>query len=220
MTKLKSDPSGREDAELGSAVLLALLASSLLAAIGLALAGLAAVETGVAASERAGRQLALAAETAAELAVADLLTIPNLTDILTGAAPSRLRGHAIPPVGPGEPPLTLVQLTAAVQADYSALGSWGANSPRWRVFAHGLVTELSPAISADNDDFVAVFAADDVDEQDGDPVTDTNDRIQLMACAMNRRGARRSILITAGKTNAVMANGLPGVQVVSWKELR
>jgi hypothetical protein len=81
MTILKSERQRREE---GSALLVVLLASSLLAALGLALAALGSVETVIASNQRAGSQLAYAAEAAAEGVLADLLTIPNWSDVLLG----------------------------------------------------------------------------------------------------------------------------------------
>src|SRR6188768_2351604 len=152
MTILKSE---QHRGEAGSALLVVLLASSLLAALGLALAALGSVETVIASNQRAGSQLSSAAAAAAEGVLADLLTIPSWSDVLVGAVNSRLQGHAVPAVGPGEPPVTLAQLTAAVQSEFDVQGSWGANHPRWRLFAHGWLTELAPMAGADSDEFIA-----------------------------------------------------------------
>jgi hypothetical protein len=217
MTKLKS---ARTNEDGGSALLIALLASSLLAALGLALAGLGSVETVIASNQRAGSQLAYAAEATAEGVLADLLTTSNWTDVLNGVVLSRLSGHAVPPVGPGDPPMTLAQLTAVVQAENDTLGFWGANSPQWRLFAHGWITELAPMASVDHDEFLTAFAADDVAETDGDPFADTNGRIQIAARASSARGAHRTILMTVAQTTKPTPAGFPGVRILAWKEIR
>ena len=215
MTKLKS--AGRSTEE-GSALLIALLAISLLAGLGLALAGLGSVETVIADNHRAAGQLALAADAGVEAVLAELQTVSHWTDILGGIVTSGLAGHAVPPVGPGEPPVTLSQLTGAIQAEYGRLGSWGVNTPQWRMFGHGWLTELVPAASPDGDEFLATFVADDAGESDGDPVADTNNRIQIAARASNRRGAHRTVLVTVEQISS--ASGTPGVRVLSWKELQ
>ena len=88
MTILKSE---RQRGEAGSALLVVLLASSLLAALGLALAALGSVETVIASTS--GRAAScLRGRGCAEGALADLLTIPSWSDVLT-VANSRLQGH-------------------------------------------------------------------------------------------------------------------------------
>ena len=96
--------------EHGSALILALLASSLLAALGLALAGLAVVETAISSNHRASSQAFYAADAAFEGVLSDLLATPNWTDILNGSVSSRLAGHPVPPVAAGEVPRSLAQL--------------------------------------------------------------------------------------------------------------
>lgn len=200
--------------------MIALLAASLLAALGLALAGLGSVETVIASNQRAGSQLAYAAEATAEGVLADLLTTSNWTDILGGVVSSRFSGHAVPPVGPGDAPMTLPQLVASVQAENDALGSWSTNGPQWRLFAHGWITELAPMASVDHDEFLAAFVADDVGETDGDPFVDTNGRIQIAARALSARGTHRTILVTVEQTTKLTPAGFPGVRVLAWREIR
>ena len=217
MTLLKSD---LHRGESGSALLVVLLASSLLAALGLALAALGSVETLVASNQRVGSQLAYAAEAAAEGALADLLTIPNWSDALSGVASSRLHGYAVPPVGPGEPPMTLAQLTLNVQTSFDLQGSWGANHPQWRIFGHGWLTELVPMATVDSDEFIAAFVADDVGDSDGNVLVDSNRRIQVAARAMNSRGTHRSIVMTVEQTSTLTSTGVPGARVLTRKEIR
>jgi hypothetical protein len=217
MTILKSKPHG---GEAGSALLVVLLASSLLAALGLALAALGSVETVIASNQRAGSQLAYAAEAAADGVLADLLTIPNWSDTLSGVAISRLQGYAVPPVAAGDPAVTLGQLTASVQSEFDAQGSWGANQPQWRLFAHGWLTELGPMASPDSDEFIAAFVADDVAEADGDPLVDSNGRIQIAARALSARGIHRSVVMTVEQTSSRTSSGIPGVRVLTRKEIR
>jgi len=218
MTKLKSECPRPEE---GSALLVVLLAASLLAGLGLALAGLGSVETAIASNHRAASQLAYAAESSAEVALAELLTVSDWTDVLSGVASSRFAGHAVPPVGPAEPPMTLAQLTAAMQTEYARLGSWGADTPQWRMFGHGWLSELVPvaAPAASHDEFVAAFVADDVSEHDGNPMVDTNGRIQIAARACTTRGAHRTMFATVERISAA-SGGVPGVRVLSWKEIQ
>src|SRR6185503_2559240 len=215
MTKLKSG--GREREE-GSALLMALLAAALLAGLGLALAGLGSVETVIASNHRAAGQLVLAADAGVEAVLGELPPVSDWTDVLSGLVTSQLAVHAVPPGGPGEPPLTLTQLTMAIQTEFGRLGSWGSNTPQWRMFGHGWLRELVPAAAPDGDEFIATFVADDVGESDANPMADSNNRIQIAARASDSRGAHRTLLVTVEKT--LGTSGIPGVRVLSWKELQ
>lgn len=214
MTKLKSPIRSGEE---GSALLIVLLASSLLAGLGLALAGLGSVESLIASNHRAAGQLGLAADAGVEAVIAELSAVANWSDIVGGVVTSRLAGHAVPPVAPGSPSLTLAQLTASMQTDYSRLGSWGADTPQWRLFGHGWLSELVPVATGDSDEFLAMFVADDVGEHDGAPFIDANGRIQIAARASNARGGHRTMLVTVEKIGAPMS---PGVRVLSWREMQ
>jgi hypothetical protein len=216
MTKLKA----RMASETGSVLITSMIAASLLAAIGLSLAGLGNVELAIGANHRAGSQTLYAAEAAAEGVVAELLAVSSWTDVLSGAASSRFTGSQTPPVGPGEPAVTLAQLTTALQAESDASGSWGANSPRWRLFSFGRLDELAPAAAPDGDDYLAAWVADDVGETDGDPFTDTNGRLQITARATNHRGMRRTIALMVGQTSGRTASGFPGARILAWREGR
>ena len=217
MTKLKSNPTGREQ---GSALLIALLASSLLAALGLALASLTVVETTISSNHRAGSQAFYAADAAVEAILADLLATPNWTDILTGAASSRLTGHVVPPAAPGAIPRTLAQLTADVQTESDAAGVWGANTPRWRLFAYGWLSQLAPIASGNSDEYLTAWAGDDVDEADGDPLADTNGRLQLIARASSARGMQRRVVVTVAQTPELTMAGSPAIRILAWREIR
>ncbi len=218
MTKLKSACQCRCSGEQGSALLVALLSASIVTGLGLALAGLGRVETVIAVNHRMASQLVLAADGGVEAALAELPAVSDWSDVLGGVVSSRLAGHRVPPVAPGEAPLTLGQLTAAMQLAYGRMGSWGANTPQWRMFGHGWLAEIVPAAAADSDEFLATFVADDVGESDGNPQVDTNGRIQVAARASNRRGAQRTLIVLAEKS--VGPSGTPGVRVLTWKEMQ
>jgi len=216
MTKVKSGWPGTDE---GSALFVALIGSTLLTALGLALAGVSVVEIGIAANHRAGAQAAYAVEAGVDVVISDLLTVPNWTDILGGIVSSRLTGSAVPPVGPGESPVALAQLTAAVQAESDAAASWGANSPQWRLFAYGWLYEAAPG-SLDSDEYLIAWVADDVGEVDNDPFVDTNRRVQVLARARSARGIERSVVAVVEQTTTLTTAGLPGARVLAWREVR
>lgn len=217
MTKLKSH---RRHSEEGSALIAALIAATLLLGLGLSLAGLSSVEVAIASNHRAGSQARYGADAVFESVLADLLTVPDWTLVLSGVASSRLTGSQNPPVGPGDPPLSLGQLTTALQAESDAAASFGADSPQWRLFAYGWLAELAPAAATDSDEYLIAWVADDVGELDGDPFTDTNGRLQVMARASSARGLERRINVIVGQTSGRTAAGTPGPRILAWREVR
>lgn len=216
MTKVKSDPRKRES---GSALVAALVGSVLLAGIGLALAGLVSVEASIASNHRAGSQARFAAEGALELVLADLLSSSSWSAILGGGIGSRLQGSASPPVSAGEAPVSLAQLTAALQTRRDSAGTWGANTPQWRLFAYGWLTEIAPA-AADSDEYLTAWVADDPEEADNDPYVDSNGRIQIVTRATSFRGIARTIEAVVEQTSGLTASGRPAVRVLAWREIR
>jgi len=133
---------------------------------------------------------------------------------------SQLSGSSVPPVMPGAPLVTLPQLTASLQFASNAAGSWGSNTPQWRLFAHGWTSDLSSTAAIAADNYLVAWVADDIGETDGDPSTDSNGRIQVMARAISRRGIQRNVALTVAQTIEVTNAGAHGVRVLSWREVR
>jgi hypothetical protein len=95
---------------------------------------------------------------------------------------------------------------------------WGANNPRWRLYAHGELSRLIPGDRPPSSYLVALVA-DDPSERDGDPLQDSTDPavpgsgvVLLRVEAFGLRGAHRRLDLTLAHPPAT-----PALRVVSWR---
>ncbi len=222
----------RRCSERGSALVVALLSLLLLTALGLALALTTASETYIASHYRNGQQALDAADAVVERTMQDLLTIPDWNRVLAGQEQSSFIDGA-----PGGlrvlPDGTRVNLDQVVgMASCGKPGGcsdaeiavnapdrpWGANNPRWRLFAYGPVRDLLPEGAIESPFYVVVLVGDDPSETDGNPAMDGNSGanpgsgvLSLRAEAFGPRGARRVIETTVARTvNTGLERGYVG----------
>ena len=118
--------------------------------------------------------------------------------------------------------------TAAQMNANSRERPWGANNPRWQLYAYGPMeqfTQLARPAAC----YLAVWVADDGREEDGDPLADEPDErqpghgiVRVHAEAFGLAGARRAIEaeLVQGLPGGRGAGCLPGIRVQSWQELR
>ena len=169
----------------GVALVTALMAVLLLTALGLALVLATSAETMIAANYSSGQEALYAADAGMERAVLELPGIADLDALLQGQVASAFRDGA-----PGERRLPngtnvdLVALTNVANCGSSAGCGldqmnattpdrpWGANNPRWQLFAYGPVNNLLPAGTLNSPFYVVVWVGDDAAETDGDPTRD------------------------------------------------
>ena len=96
---------------------------------------------------------------------------------------------------------------------------WGANNPRWRLFAFGRLRDMLPAGAIDSPYYVVAMVADDPGENDGDPTRDgvsNNPGAGIFAVraeAFGPIGAHKVVELT-------VARGGNAVRTLSWRELR
>lgn len=199
----------------GSALVLVLLAAAFALGIGLAAGILADSGTLGASSYRDGLEAFYAADAALETAQDELAQIPDWTAVLSGLVVSRLTDATRQPVAPLSGGLDLVAATALLQAQTDATAAWGANNPRWRLYAWSPLSALWPAAGPTGLLYLAVWVADDVAETDGDPGTDSNGCVRVRAVAYGRRGSRRTVEAVVER---VALTGV--VRQVSWREVR
>ena len=130
-----------------------------------------------------------------------------------------------------DPPVdlsTLVSLarchktTMCSEAEMDAVTSerpWGANNPRWQLYAYG---ELKKAVTvAESPHYVVVLVGDDPSETDNDPLDDGGGPdnpgagvLLMRAQAFGPRHAHKTIEIAMART------GGSRVRLLSWRELR
>jgi hypothetical protein len=155
--------------ERGSALVLAMAACVLLLGLGSALILVGMTESAVSGSFVRGTQTAYLAEAAVVRAIVDLDSASNWTDVLTGLVSSSFRDGAGEGVkGAGGVSIDLSELTLELNRS-AAARPFGLNNPRWRLFAWGPAAGLVGEAAVG---YLAVWVADDPDEQDGDPLID------------------------------------------------
>jgi len=163
-------------------IVIVLLVTLLLSAIGAALALTSATEATIAGHFHRAHEVRHAAAGAFEAAALELRDLPDWSSVLDGSVRSAYAEG--PPTGvrtvAGQA-LNLDQLrslldcqrlspcTGAAIAAVTAGRPWGADNPRWRLFRYGRWAAVSQAPSAT---YIVVLVADDAAEQDGDPSRD------------------------------------------------
>jgi hypothetical protein len=209
----------RED---GVAIVIAMMAMLLMSALGAALILTTTSETMIAGSFRDGGEALYAADAVLERSVGDLLTVADWNQLLNGSVQSAFIDGA--PSGSRTlrdgSTIDLSQVlnmancqkpAACSVAEMNAVTTerpWGANNPRWQLYAYNHVSELMPADSIDSSYYVVVMVADDPSENDGNPLQDGASRsnpgmgvIAMRAESFGPRGAHKIIELTIARTD-------------------
>jgi hypothetical protein len=237
------------------ALIVSMLATTLMMALGAGLVLTTSAETLVAANFRNSRDSANAAAAAFELAVADLRRAPEWNDALTGAirsafvdgAPGGTRtladGSALD-LSAIVNQANCGRRTACTTTQMDAVTTprpWGANNPRWKLFAYGPLRNLTQAVNGPGragavltpPAYVVVLIGDDQADTDANPLADGaaaenpgRGMVVLRAEAYGPRGAHHAVEGTVARPRAVavgaggaLAGSDAGVRVVSWREL-
>lgn len=233
--------------ESGIALVVALMTIVLMMALGAALVLITSSETMIAANFQVGHEAFYAADAAFERALADLPALPDWTSVLSGGAQSSFTDGL--PAGPRTltdgSTIDLAELTNIANcqkptpcssADIVATTSdrpWGANNPRWTLYAYGKLADSLGTASISSPFYVIVFVGDDPSENDNDPLTDGASvgglpnpglgLLSLRAEAFGPRNAHRIIEATVVRRVAVPAGpggGGTDLRVLSWREVR
>ena len=202
------------DRQGGAALILALLTTGLLAALGVSLLFATDVERQVAANASYGTDALAAAEAAVERGLVDLRTVNDWTPLLNGRATSAFAERSQQVSLPAGGTLDLTLVTADVQAESSAHGTFGANTPVWRLVAWGPLWRLAHAGTIDSLQYLAVWVADDPSETDGNPQADSNGILEIRGEARGPGGSRRVVEATVTRVR-------PGVvRMLAWREVK
>jgi hypothetical protein len=202
------------------ALLLTVLMTLLVTALGGAIIVLTATETTLTRTHRLGLQTLSAAEGALEWAVSELRPIPDWTLVLTGAMRSRFEADDSTPVMADGVIVDLRSLGAALQREADGDRALNPNAPTWRRFSHGWMEDLIGR-PAPMPFYLAVWVADDGAELDGDPSLDANGRLIVRAEAFGPFRARR--VIEAIVTRETPPGGPPGgehARLSAWRLIR
>lgn len=195
--------------EQGAALVLALLVIVCLSGLGLGLVAAAGSERQIAGNARTAAATALAADAAIEGVLPEIAAAPNWSSVLSTTT-SAFHDTTRRPTTPAQVVVDLDQVTTEIQADASATYPLGANTPAWRLFAWGRLTQLAGLAAGDSGAYVAIWVADDPADADGVPGADTNDTIMIHSEAFGYGASRRS-------ADAVIARAPFGARILSWR---
>jgi hypothetical protein len=228
--------------ERGIALIMVVLVTTFLSALGIGLM-LAIFMDRLANGNLSGSVAMLfAADAGIELAARDLALSEDWDAVLSGGERGSFTdgaasgARAIP--GGGALDLTVAtnqlncgKATTCTSAQMNANSTerpWGANNPRWQLFAFGPMSGFThlmrPAAC-----YLIVWIADDAREADGNPLADEEEGdqpghgiVRVRAEAFGVAGSRRAIEAELAR---VCPDGpgepcLPGIRVQSWQELR
>jgi len=208
--------------ERGIAMIIALMAMSLMIALGTALMLTTVTETKITSNFRNNSESLYAADAGLERALTDLLTVPDWNNLLSGATKSALVDGA----ATGTRTLadgTILNLdeilnmancqkvTACSSGDLQAVTlerPWALNNPQWQLYAYGPLNDVLPAGTLNSPYYVAVMVADDPSETDNDPLHDGvssanpgSGVLAMRAEAWGPRGSHKVIELTIARTD-------------------
>lgn len=216
------DRTGRQG-ERGAALVVALMATMLLSALGLALILTTTTETKITGNYVHSQEAMYAADAAIERMVQDVLTVPDWNNMLSGAQRSAFvdgaaSGNRTLPNGAV---INLTEATNMINCGKLTTCSttemntstedrpWGANNPRYQLFAYGPSNNFIETGTLNSPFYVIVWVADDPADSDGDPTKDGNDAnnkgsgvVLLRAEAWGGRGAHKVIEVTLMRTDS------------------
>ncbi len=231
------------DPERGIALFVALVVTSVLSGLGLALLITLAAEPRVVSNHEAATAALYVADAALELAAHELDRIEDW-DAVLGGITSSTRTDGVPSGTRVLVDGTRIDITALTstltcgQPDSCTNGErststaerpWGPNNPYWRPFLYGPPGTLGlPPSSAD---YLIVWVGDDAMERDEDPLVDGGSGgtgaghgvIRLRSAAFGPEGARRAIdavVVRRCWTGGAEESCRRGSRVQSWRILR
>ncbi|MGH9348160.1 MAG: hypothetical protein ACRD26_12955 [Vicinamibacterales bacterium] len=177
--------------ESGVALVAALMALLLLVILGTALALLAAAETRISISHRAGAEALHAADAAVELVLSEVGAISDWSGLFAGAVTSRFADGV--PAGMRDTPAGAIDLTQA------------AHNPGWRLHAYGALRDLVRLEGVTSNAYVIVWVAPAVDSGP--------DALAALAHAYTPGGLRREVQVVVRRDGDTLRR-------LSWHELR
>ena len=227
--------------ERGVALILAVLFTSFLSAIGLGLALVVFMDRLAVGNMRGSVGLLYAADAGIEVAARDLSRADDWNAALEGLERGSLTDGS--PGGLRQTPGGAINLTTltnqlncgrdadctAMQMDASTRERpWARNNPRWQLYGYasfGTLADLERPIPC----YLVIWVADDGRERDEDPFSDALDEepghgiLRVRAEAFGSGGARRAIeaeLVRFCLPGSIPGSCRAGIRVQSWQEVR
>ena len=193
----------------GAALVLALICLAALGAGVGVLVPLAVTERVLSTAAREAAECRYAAEAAVVRAMTELRLRPSWDDALSGAEPSAVADTTRRPTVGGSRIIDL-EATGSALPDWEP-GAWGADEPAWQLFAWGPAPAFADGVTAPV--YVAVWAADDERDGDGDPQRDTNGTVHLRADAFGAVRGRRAVAISISRRQPAPAP----LRILDWR---
>jgi PilX N-terminal len=204
----------------GAALIITLLIMALIAAVAAALIVTTTTEALISGSHRAAHEAFYAADAALERTIAALAAIPDWSSVVAAAPANLVAGFSDGqprPVAPDGAALDLAALTALRQSASDTVSGpsiYGADSPRWQLFAHARLEDVIPKDLVSPRAYLLIWVADDGADGDGDAHRDANATVLVYAEAYGPAGARRAVEAAVARTPE------GAVRVLTWKEVR
>ena len=227
--------------ERGIALVVAVLFTSFLCAIGLGLALIVFMDRLAVGNMRGSVGLLYAADAGIELAARDLSRANDWSSVLGGLERGSLTDGV--PGGVRQTAGASINLTAltnqlncggdadctSTQMDTSTRDRpWAGNNPRWQLYGYAPFSTLAE-LERPTACYLVIWIADDAREQDDDPSSDAVDEepghgiLRVRAEAFGSGGARRGIeaeLVRFCLAGSVPGSCQAGIRVQSWLEVR
>jgi hypothetical protein len=208
--------------EEGTALVVALMAVTLLAALGSGLLLASTTELRIAAAHRDGLQAIYAAEAVTELVLAEFLNGIDIDAALAGVSQSSFVDG--PSAGQRRVGLLTVDLTTLTNVERCGAPAGcgpppaGSNAPWWQPYAHGWLHDAAADPTVPRV-YVIAWIGDDASENDGDPFMDGDPVVNpgggiavLRVHAYSAAGPLRRIEVLVGG----LPDGPP--RLLSWTE--
>jgi len=186
--RMRPAPAAHRDlrGEEGVAIIIALLAMTLMMALGTALILTTTTESKITRNFRNSEEATYAADAVLERAMDDLLTVPDWNSLLAGTAtsafvdgaPSGTRSLADGSTLDLQEVLNMARCqktTSCSSSDMDAVTydrPWGVNNPRWQLYAYGPLNDMTPTQTVNSPFYVVVMVGDDPSENDNNPLQD------------------------------------------------
>ena len=199
----------------GVALVVVMMAITLLMALGTALTLATIAETAIAANYRDTTEAFYAAEAAVEFAMQEVAAVSDWSDVVAEPGQSAfVDGPADGARTVGAVTLDLADATRDVNA--TAGGAPGAGSRGWVLYAFGRFQDLVPSSPGRSQIYVAVWVADrsDTPGEESDEERSVPDALSILGQAYGVRGGRRTV------ETIIAREGDSTIRARSWREWR
>lgn len=199
-------------------VLIAMMATALLSAVGLALTLLTITETAIAANARQGIEAFYGAEAAVAYALQEVAAEPDWADVVEGRVPSRLSDGA--PDGTRTVGGTTLDFARAFDEVTADKALWGDAYIAWTLYAWGWIAQVLPGTLSGTGRaplYALVWVGDASEDRTAYPDVKI---LAVRGYAYGPRGSRRAVEVRVTREKSSAEQPSAPLRVLSWRELR